>query len=180
MKSFIYLTVYLSVFFTGYGALTVSPECGAAIDNDDNMALKCVQTATNMPKLTADTLFEDPFNPQWGLALSKCTCTPETYKRYQDIGVKCQLNQTELADDQSTLKKACNDAKVNFASISGNAIGGSDGSGNSGGSGGSGGGSSQQSAPSPGGSVKGGSVTVSVNGAITCAVFMFATLQFLI
>jgi hypothetical protein len=176
MKSFIYLTVYLSVFFTGHGAMgfTDSPECGAAIDNDDNLTLKCVQTATNMPKLTADTLYGDPSNPQWGLALSKCTCTPETYRRFQDIGVKCQLNQTELADDQSTLKNACNDVKVSFASISGSASGGSDGSG------GSGGGSSQQSAPSPGGSVKGGSVTVSVNGAITCTVFIFTTLQFFI
>jgi hypothetical protein len=171
MKSFIYLTVYLSVFLTTHGAMgfTDSPECGAAIDNDDNLTLKCVQTATNMPKLTADTLYGDPLNSQWGLALSTCTCTPETYKRYQDIGIKCQLNQTELADDQSTLKKACDEAKVSFTSIGGGISSANNVNGN--------GGSSQSSA---GGTVNGGSAAVSPSGAIICTMFTFTVLRFLI
>jgi hypothetical protein len=84
MKSFIYLTVYISVFLTGQGAMgfTDSPECGAAIDNDDNLTLKCVQKATNMPKLTVNDVFDDPQNAKWGMSLSKCTCTPQTFSRY--------------------------------------------------------------------------------------------------
>jgi hypothetical protein len=122
MKSFISRAIYLTVLLVaGQGAMgfTDSPECDAAVNNDDNLTLTCVQTATNMPKLTGDDIFNDPQNPQWGMALANCTCTPQSFTRYQDIGVKCQLTQTELADDQNTLKTACTAVNIPFDSIAG-------------------------------------------------------------